>query len=327
MNYDPQNLLDVIKKFPSQFEISLKEKSKFPRIDRVKKIMICGMGGSAFPSEVVSNFLGGKVNIAVSRGYKVPEYVTKDTLILLCSYSGNTEETISSFLDAKKKKLKTAVLTAGGELLELANKYKVPFLLLPSGIPPRCALGHFFTSLIIILEKCGLVSLQDKKIQDLAKFLQNLDIENSSLQIAKSLQGKLPIIYSSNAFSSIAQIWKIKINENSKQQAFYNVFPELNHNEMIGWTTLITNPHFIFIRNNEDHPNIQKRMDILKEIFREKKLEVTEVWMEGRNVLEKMFSTLYIADFVSYHLAIVNKLNPYPVDLVEDFKKRMTEIF
>jgi glucose/mannose-6-phosphate isomerase len=329
MNYDPSNLRKIILDFPKQF-MTILDKYKDISIEYkgIKKILVCGMGGSAFPGDVIFDYLKGEMEIHVSRGYHVPSWVNKDdTLVIASSYSGNTEESLSSLADALVKGYKIAVVTAGGKLKEQAIKNNLPLIEVPSGIPPRSATGYFFTAFLILSEKVGLTSGHANKFAKLEAFLSRLDIEDSAKEIALSLKGTLPIVYSSHNFTSIAKIWKIKFNEHSKQQAFFNVFPELNHNELIGWTTLVTNPHFIFLRHKKDYPRIQQRMDVSKEILIEKKLPVTEIWMDGESLLEQMFYTIYLGDFVAYHLALLNKIDPFPVDLIEDFKKRLEELF
>jgi len=326
MNYDPSNMHDVIKETYKQFEISLLEGKNFQtNYQNLSKALVCGMGGSAFPGDLVYDYLKGTFDIKVNREYKIPEYITKDTLIIISSYSGNTEETLSLLENSLKREFKTVVITAGGKLLQKAKEENIPVFNIPNGMQPRAATGHFFTGMMIILEKTRLIEVKSDKFIELAEKLEKLNLETKGHEMAHVLQQRLPIIYSSNKFSSIAKIWKIKFNENAKQQAFFYEFPEVNHNELIGWTNLITKPHIFLIKNSNDHERIKKRMKITKQILEEKNIEVTEIEMLGETIFEQMFSTITLGDWVSYYTAISNKIDPSPVPLVEEFKERLNK--
>ena len=326
MSLDPNNMRDVIEKTYEQFEISVTEGKNFQlNYSGLNKALVCGMGGSAFPGDLIYDYLGGEFDIKVNREYSIPSYVTKDTLIIISSYSGNTEETLSLLEDSLNKGLKTVVITAGGKLLDEANEKNIPVFKIPGGMQPRAATGHFFTGMMIILEKAGLIKPESDKFVELAKKLKDLNLETKGHEMAHVVQQRLAIIYSSNKFGSIAKIWKIKFNENAKQQAFFYEFPEVNHNELIGWTKLVSTPHVFLIKNKNDHTRVQKRMMITKEILEEKDIPVTEVEMKGETLFEQMFSTIMLGDFVSYHTAILNGVDPYPVPLVEEFKQRLNK--
>jgi glucose/mannose-6-phosphate isomerase len=324
MNYDPDNMHDVILETYKQFATSVDEgKNLKLNYKGLKKALVCGMGGSAFPGDLVNDYLKNSFDIRISRGYKVEENTTKDTLVIISSYSGNTEETLSSLKDALNKGFKIVVITAGGKLLEEAKNNNVPFFKVPGGIQPRSATGYFFAGMLIILAKIGLIEDQNDKLINLSNKLKEVNYETKGHDIAHLIQQRLPIIYSSHEFSSVAKIWKIKFNENAKQQAFFYEFPEINHNELIGWTNLVSNPHFFFIKNPNDHERIKKRMKITKEILEEKKLPITEIEMQGEEIGEQIFSTIILGDWITYYTAINNKIDPSPVPLVEEFKKRL----
>jgi glucose/mannose-6-phosphate isomerase len=157
----------------------------------------------------------------------------------------------------------------------------------------------------------------------MAENLKRLNLENQGKNLAQKLTNKIPIIYASDKFKDIAKIWKIKFNENSKTQAFWNYFPELNHNEMVGFTNLQGNFHIIILKDKEDHPRIQKRMAIITDLLKKKGIEVATIDVLGEDLLTKIFSTLMLGDWASYYLALEYGIDPTPVEIVEDFKKKM----
>jgi glucose/mannose-6-phosphate isomerase len=330
----------IILDFPKQFRIGFEAASNLKIKGKFKGVCICGMGGSALPGNLLSLWLNEKkidLPLILQRDYTLPHQVKKNWLVICISYSGNTEETLSCFRAAKNKNLKIAVITSNGKLENLAKKYKIPCVLIPKGIPPRMALGYQFAGLIGILNKAGLVKLGIKEILELEKGLKPKKHELEGKRLAKILVGKIPLIYSSNRLKTIARIWKIKFNENSKIPAFWNYFPELNHNEMVGFEKVksqkskvkITiqnskfNFYFIILKDQSDHPKIKRRMDLTAKILKKRGLKGEIINIQGKDFLEKVFSAIILSDWASYYLALHYKIDPIPVKIVEEFKKKM----
>jgi glucose/mannose-6-phosphate isomerase len=330
---DKSNFRQVILDFPNQFLKALdfaKDKKVNGKFD---KILVCGLGGSAMPGDLLNAYLKSKriiLPVEICREYTLPLSTNKNTLVFASSYSGNTEETLSCFDEAIKRGLRVVGFARGGSKLDKKCKdNNVPFVEYPNDGPdfqPRCALGYSFASMMKVLGNCGVMSDPEDEIKELVKFLNPEELEKEGKKIAKELKNLIPIIYSSEKYKeAVARICKIKINENSKTQSFYNAFPELNHNEMIGFTRLIGNYHVIIFKVLEDHERILKRFDITAKILKEKGIKVTIIEMKGKNDLEKIFSSLLLFDWVSYYLAIEAGQDPAPVKMVEDLKKRMRE--
>lgn len=334
-NIDKNNMRQVILDFPKQFRVGL-EAAKRAKISKVQypisNIIICGMGGSALPGDILKmvndDLTLTKLPILIHRNYGLPTSANRNSLIVCISYSGNTEETISAFKEARKEKIVVATIASGGKLIEFSKKYKIPFSQIPSGIQPRAALGYQFSALFETLSSFKLVKNLDEKILQLEKILKPEELESRGRTLAKTLKGKIPLIYASQKNQYLARIWKIKFNENSKIPAFYNFFPELNHNEMTGIgecknQNLRKLFKIIILSDKKDHPQILKRMKILTQIFKEKDIETLFVEIRGRTIFEKIFRSILIADWASYWLAIFQGIDPTPVQLVEEFKKRM----
>jgi len=331
---DKSKMREKIFDFPKQFRVGINLAEKAKKINFKKlpsKILICGMGGSALPGELLSFFDKKlsilKVPIFLHRDYLLPKNLPKDTLVVTISYSGNTEETLDAFFEAKRRKLKIFSIASGGKLEELSKKFKASFVRIPGGIQPRLALGYQFSALVSLLELHGFLKQKiTDEILELEKKLLPALLEKKGKILAKKVFKKIPLIYSSSQNEVLAKIWKIKFNENSKVPAFFNVFPELNHNEMtgIGECTkkiLWKNFFLILICAKDDHPRVQKRMRVLNKIFNQKGIKSSWTFLEGKDIFKETFENILLGDFTSYFLAILNKVDPTPVNLVEKFKR------
>jgi len=317
---------ETILNFPKQLKEGI-ERAKDIRVEgRFENIIICGMGGSALSADLLVIFFNDlKLPLYIHRSYNLPSQATKESLIICISFSGNTKETILAFKEAQERKLKVAAITAGGELAKSAKKYNTPLVFLPSvKIQPRWAFGYLFGALIKVLSNSGIIEDNSDEILKIAEKLKPLELETQGKSLAEKLVGKIPLVYASNKFKSLARIWKIKFNENSKIMAFWNYFPELIHNEIVGYGNL-KNFHVIMLRDSDDHPKILKAMDLTADLLRQKGIEVDFVELEKKNVLEKVFENLILSDWVSYYLAKEYKIDPAPVEIVEEFKKKLKE--
>jgi len=313
----------AIRDFPKQFEFS-------PVIENTEnfksnnKFIVCGMGGSHLAADLLK-IANPDLDIIVHSNYGLPKVGDlSERLIIVNSYSGNTEESLDSFNKAHDMKLDVVVVSTGGKLLELAKDNNVSFIKIPdTGIQPRSATG--FTILALLKFLGDEDALTDTK--ELTKSLDD-DLENVGQNFAKKLEGRAPIIYSSTKNEPLAQNWKIKFNETAKIPAFFNVFPELNHNEMTGFDLVdsptLTNFIFIFLHDSEDDPRIIKRMDITKKLLKDRGFGVEDIKISGENVWYKIFSTLLVADWASFYLAKHYGAEPEQVPMVEEFKKMIS---
>jgi glucose/mannose-6-phosphate isomerase len=320
-------MYEIIKNFNRQFEYEPQIEGNLS-LEGVKNFIAVGMGGSHLSADILNSY-DPSFNILVYKNYGLPnlsEEILKQSLIILNSYSGDTEEVIDSFYLALEKKLKMVSITYNGKLLGLSKEHNIPSIKLPDPkIQPRLALGFHTKALLKIFNK----EKELKEISELVYLLKPEEFEEKGRELAKRVKDKIPIIYASEKNQAIAYIWKIKFNETSKIPAFYNVFPELNHNEMTGFdvkeTTKNFSQNFIFLIlfDEEDHPKIQKRMTILKNLYEERNLKIEILKFEGQNRFHKIFSSLVLADWTSYYLAKEYGVEPEEVPMVEEFKKLM----
>ncbi|HOK35352.1 MAG TPA: bifunctional phosphoglucose/phosphomannose isomerase [Candidatus Pacearchaeota archaeon] len=331
---DQENMKQVILDFPKQFRIGLEaaKNTKLAINFKLQNIIISGMGGSALPGDIFkiinNELLLTNLPILINRNYGLPSEAQKNSVVICISYSGNTEETISSFKEARERGASVLTIASGGKLIDLSKKYHIPFAKVPSGIQPRCALGYQFSALIKILSNLKIIKNLDENLLDLERSLRPSNLEKEGKKLAHQLKGKIPLIYSSEHYQYLARIWKIKFNENSKVPAFFNFFPELNHNEMTGigeckLKSLRKELKIIILKDKKEPSKILKRMKTLTEIFQEKEVESIFVEIKGKNIFEKVFKSILVADWASYWFAIFQGIDPSPVKLVEEFKKRM----
>lgn len=327
---DKSNMRKTILDFPKQFQVGLKvaEDVGCPKdVRRPKAVLVCGMGGSALPADILNMWLEAQkstLSVHIHSDYGLPYHVDKKHLVICIAYSGNTEETLTAFEEARRKNLKIAAITSDGRLAELCQKYKIPLAKIPAGFQPRMAIGFQFAALMKILANCQLIKNNLKNISNLENLLKPGLSENQGKKLAKKLKGGIPLIYTSEKLKALARIWKIKFNENSKIPAFYNYFPELNHNEMVGFTQNGEKRlHVIILKNSTDHSRNLKRMELTAEILKKKGVMVDIIDIKGYNILDKIFSSILLADWTSYYLALEYGVDPTPVKIVEEFKKNL----
>lgn len=323
----------IINNFPKQFKIGLEKASNIMIDKDIKGICICGMGGSALVGNLLNTWLREediKAPLLIQRDYSLPYLINKDWLVITISYSGNTEETLACFEKAKEKNLSLIAMTSNGKLKKKVEKNKVQLIKIPEGIPPRMSLGYQFAALIKVLNETGITNKGIAEVEKLEKKLEPEELKNKGKQIAKELKNKVPLIYASNRLKALARVFKIKVNENSKSPAFWNYFPELNHNEMVGFESIdkqlkeLQNDFYLLIlRDSEDNPRIQERMKLTKEILAKKGLSSKIIDIEGNSFLQKFFNAILLGDWTSFYLAKSYGIDPEPVELVEEFKKKM----
>lgn len=320
---------DAINNFAKQFRFKPKIENK-QNFKKKKKIIVCGMGGSHLAADLLRD-LNPALDLTIHSDYGLPpvdEKEIKKTLVIASSYSGNTEEVIDGFNKALEQKLNLLVIATGGKLIELAQQNDVPYIQLPDTcIQPRSALG---LSLKAMLKATGQRELF-KEVETIAKILKPKTLEQAGKDLATALKGKVPVIYASTANQSTAYNWKIKLNETGKIPAFYNVIPELNHNEMTGFDIkdssreLSEKFYFILLKDSTDHPRNIKRLEVTQKLYQDRGLSVKTIEMAGESKVEKIFSSLVLADWTAFHIAEMYGLESEQVPMVEEFKKLVTE--
>jgi len=335
-NIDNSGFRQFILGVPESFEIGLNLAKDIKVEGNFESVTVSGMGGSALPANLLRVYCNSlfKKNpqykhfeIYINRYYDLPpESYASSTLNLIASYSGNTEETLSSLEEAREANLTCIALSANGKLEILAKEYDIPHIKLPLPHPnfqPRMGTGYFFGAMFQLLVNQGLMPDTTSELLSLAEKLEQAmgDFEQKGKALAKKLVGKTPVIYSSPKYKPVAMVWKIKINENAKTPAFWNFFPEMDHNEMVGYTNPQSKFFTIMLRDQDDDQRNLKRYEATAKLLSQKGIESEIIDMESGDEFYKMFASIAVADWASYYLALEYKQDPTPVDMVEDLKK------
>lgn len=302
----------------------------------IYNVVLAGMGGSGLGGKAYRVVNALSVPFEVVQSYDLPEYVHENTLLICSSYSGNTEETLSVFEEAIKKGSQPMVVVVanGGKLLERAKELNLPYIVLPGGYQPRHTFGYQYRALAEIF---AATSLQDNVVPLIEAAAKKLDghikswlptvpaKENQAKQIAQDVIGKSAVIYGGPLMWPAAYKWKISFNENAKHVAWVGQYSEFNHNEFMGWTKQPTDKPYavIDLRSRLEHPQIQKRFEISERLLSGMRPQPIVVEAVGEDLLEQLFSTIALGDFVTLYTALLNGLNPTPVDLIEKLKKEL----
>jgi glucose/mannose-6-phosphate isomerase len=330
---DGQDALGVAERQASQLEYEFET----PKIEgQFENIVFSAMGGSALPAILSHSWPGYKIPFEVCRQYHIPAYVGPKTLFIACSYSGNTEETLSALAEAEEKGAVIAVIAGGGKLEDIATAKSYHFIKVPKAEEPRYAVFYMLGAHLAILEAAGLLNENDtsRQLTEASSFLRNAVKEwvatvptkqNPAKQLAMEAAGKSAVVYAGPLLAPVAYKWKINFNENAKNVAWWGEYPEFNHNEFIGWSSHpIQKPYFVIdLRSNLEHPRVQKRFELSDRLLSGKRPAANVVQAQGKNLLEQILWTVAFGDFTTIYLGLCNGVNPAPVELVEKFKKEL----
>ncbi len=331
--HDRSSMKKVIEGLPKQIETSLDCPIPHPPHGQFSRILLIGLGGSALPADILVEAFGEQllVPVTVSRHYSVPPWVDSRTLVIASSFSGETEEVLAS-LNQLKAVSNVVALAGGGELAKQAASRGIPLLRVPvdqepPGFQPRLAFGYMATLMVRVLSAAKLIGNAEEQLADVPGFLRGSSLRAEAEDAAWWLGDRIPVIYTDPSYvRSIARIAKIKFNENSKRPAFFNELPEANHNEMIGFTRSLADFGVLYLHDPESHPRIRHRYHVMRRVFSEEGLgnvAFREWTMPGTARIQKIFAALMFADWCSYTRALLDGLDPTPVELVERFKKRL----
>jgi glucose/mannose-6-phosphate isomerase len=336
--FDPQNqfqvLVDTYKQiefaWSNKFDLSLLKNKKF------NSITVTGLGGSAISGDLLQNFLQAELKIPyfVNRNYNLPSYINSESLLIASSYSGNTEETLEVLNKAIKTKCSIVCVTTGGKMLEIAKENNLPVVMLQKGFQPRYSLGLSFFSLLKIFQDIDIIQEQTETVQKITELVKEMGSlysheDNFAFTLAQKMIGFIPIIYSVNdVTNAVGNRFKCQLNENSKVHAFCNNYPELNHNEIVGWETVVNSYFNSIVINIEDisyHKQIKKRFIISSDLIREKSVDIIQLESKRESFKERIFDLIYLTDWISYFLAILRGKDPSEIDNILLLKKKLVE--
>jgi len=337
---DPGGMYDLIKAFPQQIReaVSIGKAARLSTRSRgVRNIILSGLGGSAIGGDLLRSYLAADLAVPflVNRTYTLPAFVGRESLVIISSYSGNTEETNTAHREAIRRKAKVLCISSGGKTEALARKTGADLITVPGGLPPRAALAYSFFPLLLALSRAGFTGDHSRAIRETVALLEKRSAlyadphgpGNRALELAQMLRGRIGVIYSgAERFDSVNLRWRGQIAENAKSLAFGHVLPEMNHNELVGWKVLrepMREMQVFILRDRDDHTRVAMRMAITAKVIAKYTEHVQEVWSEGSSLLARIFSLVYLGDWMSFYLAMLHGVDPKPVEVIDQLKQEM----
>ena len=323
-----------------QFGLALQLHSQLGK--GVSKIVFSGLGGSAIGADFIRSYLAYEfpIPLFVNRHYRLPAFVDQTALLVASSYSGDTEETLSSVKEGMKRGARILAITSGGELARLAETHSFPLIRIPGGISPRAALGYSVIPLLVALSKIGFkCAYRPEELQEAVQVVRSLSEsqygtavpqeQNLAKQLAALCFGKYPIIYAgADYFDVVALRWRGQIEENAKSLASHHVLPEMNHNELVGWEhpkELLKEAVVFFLKDESDHARVRIRMNLTQSVIAQHAGEVAELSSQGKSLLARMFSLTHLGDWVSFYLAVLYQVDPTPVEVIQRLKSELAK--
>jgi len=322
-------MLDLIYNLPEEIEEAVKLSKEIKGYEKIENVAVCGMGGSAIGGEILKAILYNRspVPVIIHRDYSLPKFVSEKTLLFIISYSGNTEETLSSYKEAKGLNLSPICITSGGRLAQLSEENKNSIIKVPDGYPPRAAIAYLSIPLLLAVQRTGLISNIEGEIKEVVSLLKEKreGYRKEAERLSLELMGFFPIVYSlSRIMDPVAIRWRCQFNENSKVLCHTNFFPELDHNEIVGMggvEGLISLSYLIILRDPKVYPKNLRRLDYTLKILKGTFSRSFQFLPDGESDLARIFSGILFGDFLSFYLAKRRGVDPLPVERIETLKR------
>lgn len=302
-----------------------------PFNNKINNVLICGLGGSGIGGSIISQVVAQDANcpITINKDYKIPAFINENTLVICCSYSGNTEESLEMLTQAEDKNAIIACVTSGGKLEEIAKTKNYNHIIIPSGHPPRAAFGFGFPPIFYILKHYNVIC--SDYISQFNNAVNTINAEENNIiaeakTATEKLAGKIPVIYADANYEGVAVRFRQQINENSKMLCWHHVIPEMNHNELVGWTTKNENLAVVLFRNDDDYFRTQKRMEVNKTVFENYTSTIIEIYSKGNSQLEKALYLVHLGDWISLLLGEKKGIDITEVDVITYLKGELSKI-
>jgi len=337
---DPEDMLGRIKELPKQIQDAwqvTRAAQLPPAYGDVRNITVIGMGGSAIGGDLAAALLADelKVPMSVHRDYGLPAFIGRDSLVIASSYSGNTEETLSAFEEARKRGAKVLALTTGGTLATQARAANYPVVTFSYKARPRATLGYSLGLVLGSLTRLGLTrdlsADIDAAIADLAKLEERVHEgarTNDAKKLAIELYGRVTFAYGAGVMGVMARRVKGQWNENAKNWSAYDVMSELNHNAVVGFP----NPQIareaitvLLLRSDRDNPRHKIRFDVTRELLDRASIQHKSLQFGGTNLLSEVLQMTLFTDYVSFYVALLNGADPSPNTAIDYLKDRLAK--
>ncbi|MGE0566748.1 MAG: bifunctional phosphoglucose/phosphomannose isomerase [Bacteroidia bacterium] len=326
-------MIELVINFPKQLEEAknIADKASIGKKSEIRNVVISGLGGSGIGGSIVTELFAEQLNfpITVNKDYFLPSFADNKSLVIISSYSGNTEETLSVLESALKKKCQIICVTSGGKVLEIAKQNQLEYIEIPGGFPPRSCIGYSLVQLIKIFEEKGIAN--NINFEDLNKAIDLLNTESENIKteaksIAQKLNRQIPVIYCLGSNEGVAIRFRQQINENAKALCWHHVFPEMNHNELVGWTKKDDKLSVITLHTKSDYNRTQKRYEVCKPIFEKYAKEVIDIHSKGETKLQEYFYLIHLTDYISCYMADLAGVDPVEVNVIDFLKKELSKL-
>jgi glucose/mannose-6-phosphate isomerase len=323
---------DLVAAFPQHLQHALEigRSSGLSLNSSLRNIVICGLGGSGIGGRILSELITDccECPVVLNNDYGLPTFAGPETLIIISSYSGNTEETVSSMEEALERGCQVCCVTSGGQVMRLAQQNNIATIVIPGGFPPRAMLGYSLISLLFIAKELGLAPSNFERQVELASQMLNstqATIKAHASELASKLSDKLPVLYCSAKREGLAIRWRQQMNENAKTLCWHHVFPEMNHNELVGWEGALPNVSVILLEDEDDNERVKARMDICEKIFKRTN-PVTRIASLGENAIERALYTIHFGDWLSVFLAEKAGVDAMSIDNIDLLKNTLADL-
>ncbi len=334
LNYQKNKMKKLVEAFPAHLQEALQigRASTLKNTDRkLENIVISGLGGSGIGGKIVSQLVAEKIALPIvcTNDYVLPEFVSQNTLLIISSYSGDTEETVAAMNEGMAKGAEIACITSGGKILAMAKEKGFNHIIIPGGNPPRSMFGYSSVQLFFVLKAYGFINNYFEKEIENSIALINSDISNirtTSKNIAEQIVERIPVLYSEAQYEGVAIRWRQQINENSKMLCWHHIFPEMNHNELVGWTGGDNRVAVIIIRNEDDHKRSQLRMELCKKLMGEKCDTIIEAWSKGSSRIERSMYLIHLGDWLSIDLAELKNEDAVAIPAILFLKSELSKV-
>ncbi len=299
--------------------------------NKISNVLICGLGGSGIGGSIVAELVAGNANVPinVTKGYFIPAYVNENTLVIISSYSGNTEETLNCMELAISKNAKIVGISSAGKVLETSKTKAFDCIVVPGGMPPRSCLGYSLTQLFFVLGFHKIISNNYKA--ELETAVKLIDTEESNIiaeakNIAEKIKGKIPVIYATTYNEGIAIRFRQQLNENAKILCWHHIVPEMNHNELVGWTEKNDNLSVLFFLDKDEYSRNLARVDINKEVIKKHAANITEIYSKGNSIIERAIYFIHLGDWISVALGEMRGVDLMEVNVINHLKSKLSEL-
>lgn len=298
----------------------------------VQQVLISGLGGSGIGGKIMSQLVSDqcKVPVQVVHDYRIPAWVGPDTLFIASTYSGNTEETLTTVQAALSAGAEVVCITSGGKLRAIAEMEGCNLIEIPGGQPPRTTFGYNAMQQLFVLSAYGLLPTTFDFVGQLEAAAALLRSEAGTMHaqaaaVAKKIEGTTPIIYAETWFEGVALRLRQQFNENAKTLCWHHALPEMNHNELVAWAGGSSAFSAIFLRTDDDHPSTARRMELSMEIVSKYTDQVIELWAQGHSRIERAYYLIHLGDWISYFMAVGRGVDPIEIAVIDYFKQALSK--